>query len=174
MIASICKKSWGIRPQISIIFLPSGLKVPLFLPAPDRKGCIFGLARQKNRIRNTTINKATPEHKFSTLAFGSGGDLHVLWTVHLFTSLVVILFYNAIIRPRRDWASYLFANTKSIWLHKLKVAQNTVLRICLESLITTPINFNVPHHLRIRVYLHLNSEGSSKQKQWYFEVPPFL
>ena len=28
-----------------IIFLPSGPKVPLLLPAADRKGCIFGLTR---------------------------------------------------------------------------------------------------------------------------------
>ena len=33
------------------IFLPSGLKVPLSFPAPDRECCIFGLARQKNRTR---------------------------------------------------------------------------------------------------------------------------
>ena len=40
------------------IFLPySGPKVPLSLPAPDRECCIFGLARQKNRIHTMGANK---------------------------------------------------------------------------------------------------------------------
>ena len=38
-------------------FLHSGPKVPLPLPAPGRKCCIFGLARQQNRIRTTGANK---------------------------------------------------------------------------------------------------------------------
>ena len=38
-------------------FLPSGPKVPLSVPAPDRECCIFGLARQKNRIRTMGANK---------------------------------------------------------------------------------------------------------------------
>ena len=38
-------------------FLPSGLKVPLSLPAPDRECCIFGLTRQKNRILTMGANK---------------------------------------------------------------------------------------------------------------------
>ena len=40
-----------------ILFLPSGPKVPLLFPALDREGCIFGRARQKNRIRTMGENK---------------------------------------------------------------------------------------------------------------------
>ena len=39
------------------IFLLSGPKVPLSLPAPDRECCIFGLTRQKNRILTMGANK---------------------------------------------------------------------------------------------------------------------
>ena len=38
-------------------FLLSGPKVPLSLLAPDRECCVFGLARQKNRIRTMGTNK---------------------------------------------------------------------------------------------------------------------
>ena len=34
--------------------MPSGLKESLLLPAPNREGCIFGLARQKNRMYQCT------------------------------------------------------------------------------------------------------------------------
>ena len=47
------------------------------------------MANGKNRIRNMGIKRDTPEHMFATLAFGSGVNLHVLWTDQLFTSLVV-------------------------------------------------------------------------------------
>ena len=36
----------------------------------------------KNRIRNTGINRASPEHMLATLTFGSGGNLYVLWSGH--------------------------------------------------------------------------------------------
>ena len=40
--------SGRLSPRVTYtIFLPSGPKVPLLLPAPDCKGCIFGLTRQK-------------------------------------------------------------------------------------------------------------------------------
>ena len=39
------------------IFVPSGLKVPLSLSAPDRKCRIFGLAREQNRIHTMGANK---------------------------------------------------------------------------------------------------------------------
>ena len=38
-------------------FLPSGPRVPLSLPAPDRECCIFGLTRQKNGILTMGANK---------------------------------------------------------------------------------------------------------------------
>ena len=62
-------------------------KVPL--PAPKRECGIFGPGMMKNRIRNMGIKRATPEHVVATLTFGRGGNLHVLWTGHLFPSLVV-------------------------------------------------------------------------------------
>ena len=68
---------------------PGWPKVPLSLQAPKRECGIFGPGMIKNRILNMGIKRATPEHMFATLAFGSGGNLHVLWTGQLFTSLVV-------------------------------------------------------------------------------------
>ena len=56
----------------NVFFLPSGSKVSLSLPAPKRECGIFG-----------------PGMMALTLAFGSDGNLHVLWTGQLFTSLVV-------------------------------------------------------------------------------------
>ena len=44
------------------LFLSSRPNVPLLLPAPNCKGCIFGLTRQKNCIHNTVIKRTTPEH----------------------------------------------------------------------------------------------------------------
>ena len=64
-------------------------KVPLSLPAPKRECGIFGLSMMKNCVRNMGIKRATSEHMFATLAFGSGGNSHVLWTGHFFTSLIV-------------------------------------------------------------------------------------
>ena len=72
-----------------LFFTISWPKVPLSLPAPKRKCSIFGPSMMKNRIRNMGVKRATPEHMFATLAFGSGGNLHVLWTSQLFTALVV-------------------------------------------------------------------------------------
>ena len=45
---------------LEIIFLPSGPKVLLSLPAHDRECCIFGLTRQKNRILTMGANKECP------------------------------------------------------------------------------------------------------------------
>ena len=64
-------------------------KVPLSLPAPKRECGTLGQGVMKNRIRNMGIKRATPEHMFATLGFGSGVNLHVLWTDQRFTSLLV-------------------------------------------------------------------------------------
>ena len=47
--------------QLKSIFLPSGPKVPLSLPSPDRECYIFGLARQKNRVCTMGANKEEEE-----------------------------------------------------------------------------------------------------------------
>ena len=57
-----CKSRYRQLKKSSIInvnffFLSSGSKVPLLLLVPDREGCIFGLTRQKNRIRTMGENK---------------------------------------------------------------------------------------------------------------------
>ena len=62
------------------------------------------------------------------------------WGIHPQTALT---FYKTIVRPRIDWACYLFASAKKSMLQKL--LQNSALRICLGSIRTTPIN--VLHHL---------------------------
>ena len=54
--------------------MPSGLKVPLLLPVPDREGCIFGLASQKNHIRTTAVNKECLRSHVFILAFGISLD----------------------------------------------------------------------------------------------------
>ena len=46
-----------VRRGENLLFLPSGPKVPLSLPAPDRECCIFGLTRQKNRILTMRASK---------------------------------------------------------------------------------------------------------------------
>ena len=48
-----CNIKTGFSTVNTFFFLPSGPKVPLSFPAPYRECCIFGLARQKNRIRTT-------------------------------------------------------------------------------------------------------------------------
>ena len=70
-----------------IIFLPGEPKVPHLHPAPDRKGCIFGLVRQKNSIRTTEENKEclrsvclSPEPKASF-------TLNAIWDILYFYSL---------------------------------------------------------------------------------------
>ena len=71
----------------------------LFSPYPGRKYhfrfrlknanvIVFGTGMVKNSICNTGIKRATPEHMFDTLAFGSGDNLHMLWTGQLITSIV--------------------------------------------------------------------------------------
>ena len=74
---------------VQVFFTIPWPKVPLSLPAPKRECGIFGPDMMKNRIRNMEVKRATPEHMFATLAFGSGGNLHELWTGQLFTSIVV-------------------------------------------------------------------------------------
>ena len=54
-------------------------KVPLLLPAPKRECGFFGPGIMKNRLRNMGIKRATPEHMFAIHAYGSGGNLHLLW-----------------------------------------------------------------------------------------------
>ena len=74
--------------KTTILFTIPWSKVPLSLPAPKRECGIFGPGIMKNRIRNMGIKRATSKHMFATLAFGSDGNLQVLWTGQLFTSLV--------------------------------------------------------------------------------------
>ena len=64
------------------------------------------------------------------------------WGIHPQTAIVS---YKAIVRPRVDWACYLYAGAKQRFLSKLQVLQNSALKVCLGSIRTTPIN--VLHHL---------------------------
>ena len=68
-----------------IFFLPSGPKVPLLLPAPDREGCIFGLARQKNRIRTMGENKECLRSHVC--------HLHAIWDILLLLPRGVIYYF---------------------------------------------------------------------------------
>ena len=63
------------------ILVPSGSKVPLLPPSPDREGCIFGLARQKNSIRTTGKIKNALD------VCPSPRILHAIWDILDFYSL---------------------------------------------------------------------------------------
>ena len=87
------------------IFLPSGPKVPLSLPAPDRECCtIFVLARQKNPIRTMGANKGClRSHVCHQFTYDLGHSLlllprcviyyfhHTRDEMRLFESLVLVL-----------------------------------------------------------------------------------
>ena len=62
-------------------------KVPHSLPAQNRECSIFGPGMVKNSIRFTGVKLADPHLVFATLAFGSGGNLHEIWTDQVFSSL---------------------------------------------------------------------------------------
>ena len=68
-------------------FPHTGPKVPHSRPAPKRKYGIFGLDVRKKSIRFTGVKLASPRLVFATLEFGSGVNLHELWTVQVFSSL---------------------------------------------------------------------------------------
>ena len=68
-------------------FPHTGPKVTHSRPAPKRKYGIFGLGVRKNSIRSTGVKLANPQLVFTILAFGSGGNLHDLWTDQVFSSL---------------------------------------------------------------------------------------
>ena len=73
--------------------MPSGPKVPLLLPAADRKGCIFGLARQKNRIGTTGANKECLRSHVCHSRLRLGWQLHVIWDILYFCSLGAQIYY---------------------------------------------------------------------------------
>ena len=58
--------------------------------------------------------------------------------------LTTVQFYKAIVRPKLDWGSFLFAGANSRLLKKLEVLQNSGLRLSLGCCKTT--HFNVLHH----------------------------
>ena len=77
-----------VFPLINFFTIPWP-KLPLSLLAPKSENSIFAPRVMKNRIHNMGIKRDTPEHMFASLALGSGGNLHVLWTGQLFTSLIM-------------------------------------------------------------------------------------
>ena len=62
-------------------------KVPTVRPAVQAQSSYFTLTMTKKSIRSTGVKLASPHLVFTTLAFGSGGNLHELWTVLVFSSL---------------------------------------------------------------------------------------
>ena len=82
-----------VRPTFTkffFFFLPSGPKVPLSHPAPDRECSIFGLTRQKNLVYAPWEQiKNALDRMFVTLVFGSGDNLHAIWDILYFYSLGV-------------------------------------------------------------------------------------
>ena len=72
---------------INSIFDKPWPKAPHSLPAPKRECGVFCPGMAKNSIRTTGIKLASPQLVFASLAFGSGGNLHELWTVQVFSSL---------------------------------------------------------------------------------------
>ena len=62
-------------------------KVPTVRPAMQAQSSYFTLAMTKKSIPSTGVKLASPHLVFVTLAFGSGGNLHEIWTVQVFSSL---------------------------------------------------------------------------------------
>ena len=63
----------------------TGLKVLHSRRAQKPECGIFSLGVKKNSMRSTAVKFASPHLVFITLAFGSGGNLHELWTVEVFS-----------------------------------------------------------------------------------------
>ena len=61
----------------------------------------------------------------------------IKWGIHPKTALQ---FYKSIIRPKIEWASFLFCNSESKLLKKLDIIQNAAIRSCIGVIRTTPIN----------------------------------
>ena len=76
-----------IRPYRSYFFATPWPKVPHSLPGPKREYGVFGPGNAKNSIRTMGIKLASPQLVFANHAFGSGGNLHELWTVQVFSFL---------------------------------------------------------------------------------------
>ena len=70
--------------RVKSIFAIPGLKTPHSRFGARRECVTFGQGVAKNSIRTTGIKLASPQLVFATLAFGSGGNLHELWTVKFF------------------------------------------------------------------------------------------
>ena len=70
------------------IFRHSTRKVHTLRPAVQAQSNDFTFTITKNSIRSTGVKLASSHLVFATLAFGSGGNLHEIWTVQVFSSLV--------------------------------------------------------------------------------------
>ena len=62
-------------------------------PPGSETEIIFGLDVKKNSIRSTGVKLASPKLVFATLAFGSGVNLHELWTVPSFFLPRCVIYY---------------------------------------------------------------------------------
>ena len=71
----------------AVFFRHSTRKVHTLRPAVQAQSGDFTLTITKNSIRSTGVKLATPHLVFATLAFGSGVNLHEIWTVQVFYSL---------------------------------------------------------------------------------------
>ena len=78
------------------LFMPGGRKVAfrhsmrnvhIVPPAVQAQSSYFTLNMTKKSIRSTGVKLANPNLVFATLAFGSDGNLHEIWTVQVFSSL---------------------------------------------------------------------------------------
>ena len=68
-------------------FRHSMRKVPTVRPAVQAQSSYFTLTMTKKSIRSTGVKLVSPQLVFATLAFGSGVNLHEIWTVQVFSSL---------------------------------------------------------------------------------------
>ena len=67
--------------------------MPLLLPAPEREGCIFGLAGQKNRNAPWEKIRNASDRMFVTLTFGSRDNLYAIWDILYFYPLTGVIYY---------------------------------------------------------------------------------
>ena len=75
----------GIIILFFIFFRHSTRKVHTLRPAVQAQSSYFTLTMTKKSIRSTVVKLASPHLVFAILAFGSGGNLHEIWS--FFSSL---------------------------------------------------------------------------------------
>ena len=87
-LANMCSGMALFIPMLRIqFFIIPGLKIPHSRFGARSESGTFGQGMVKNSIRTMNGKLASTQLVFTTLVFGSGGNLHELWTVQIFPVL---------------------------------------------------------------------------------------